>query len=298
MRLLVGNEMTPAKLLSTTLVDAEAAWSSATTYATGAIVRYQQSVYESIQNSNTNRNPASSPLWWIRIGSTNSYALFDGQISSVSSAVGSFEVEVETGVIDTFAIVGVNAESATLTIRDGEAGPVVYQQTVGLGAEVFDWFQYFFYDPFIRRTLAVFTDIPPFLNSVATLTVSGGTLNTVSVGVAVFGKLRELGKTKYGASAGIRDFSRKEVDENFGNPTFVRRGYSKTLDADILLSNEEVNRVARTLYDARATPSLWIGSTRLDLEEVMVVYGFFKDFRIVVEYFDTSLCSLEIEGLI
>ena len=298
MRLLVSNEMTPAKLLSTTLTDAEALWSSVTTYAAGAIVRYQQSVYESIQSSNTDHNPASSPLWWIRIGSTNSYAMFDGQISSVSSAVGTFEVVLETGVIDTFAIIGVDAESATLTIRDGVGGPIVYQQTAGLGAEVYDWFQYFFYDPFIRRTLAVFTDIPPFLNSVATLTITGGEFNTVSAGVAVFGKLKELGKTKYGASGGIRDFSRKEVDENFGNPTFVRRGYSKTLDADILLPNSEVNRVARTLYDARATPSLWLGSTRLDLEEIMIVYGFYKDFRVVVEYFDTSLCSLEIEGLI
>jgi hypothetical protein len=48
---------------------ATAEWSNATTYALGSVIYYTDEktyTYTSLQNGNTNRNPASSPLWWKR----------------------------------------------------------------------------------------------------------------------------------------------------------------------------------------------------------------------------------------
>lgn len=40
------------------------AWSAATTYAKNAIVRYGGLMYISLQNSNTNHIPPSTPTFW------------------------------------------------------------------------------------------------------------------------------------------------------------------------------------------------------------------------------------------
>lgn len=52
------------------------AWSNSTTYAPAALVSIatgtQQDVYQSLQAANLNHAPASSPTWWILVGTTYS----------------------------------------------------------------------------------------------------------------------------------------------------------------------------------------------------------------------------------
>mgnify|MGYP003335560607 CR=1 FL=1 len=49
-------------------VDLAPLWSSATTYATDDCVTYNSATYRSLQNSNTNRNPATQTAYWDAIG--------------------------------------------------------------------------------------------------------------------------------------------------------------------------------------------------------------------------------------
>lgn len=295
MKLIRPNTMTPAMLVSTTATEAHATWASGTTYAAGVRVVYGTSIYESLQAANTNRQPDVSPTWWTRIGPSNQWAMFDAQVSTETTATGTLSVTVATGITDTLAVIGVDAEAVTLTVRDGLAGPIVYQQTQSVtGADVYDWYEYFFSDPTVRRTLAVFGGIPPYASAHATLTVTSG--GALKVGGMVFGRINAIGDTQFGAQAGITDYSRKDTDE-FGTTTFVRRAFSKKLTTTVQVGALEVNRVQRLLSDLRATPVLWIGTDAPEYSEPLVVYGFYRDFYLSIAYPTVSLYQLEIEGL-
>ena len=56
--------------------------------------------------------------------------------------------------------------------------------------------------------------------------------------------------------------------------------------------------LAGAAKELRATPALWIGSTDADFSQSLVVYGFYKDFYISIDYPTMALSSLEIEGQI
>lgn len=295
MKLIRPTAMTPAMLVSTTATEAHATWASGTTYAAAVRVVYGTSIYESLQAANTNRQPDASPTWWVLIGPSNRWAMFDGQVSTQTTATSTLTVVAATGIIDTLAVIGVDAEAVTLTVQDGAGGPIVYQQTQSVtGADVYDWYEYFFSDPTVRRTLAVFGSVPPYASAVATLTVAGG--GTVKVGGVVLGRVQAIGDTQLGAQAGITDYSRKDTDE-FGTTTFVKRAMSKKLTATVQVPALDVNRVHRLLSDLRATPVLWIGTDAPEFSEPLVVYGFYRDFYLSIAYPTVGLYQLEIEGL-
>jgi hypothetical protein len=300
MKLIRPNTMTPALLTSSTATEAHAAYAAGTTYAAGARVLYTTatatSIYESLQASNLGKQPDTNPTWWARIGPSNKWAMFDEQVSTVTTAASTLTAVFATGLMDTLAVVGIDAESATLTVRDGAGGPIVYQRTASVtGNQVADWYEYFFTDPTVRRTMAVFYDIPPFANAVATLTVTSG--GTVSLGMVTFGRMAEVGCTGFGVQAGITDYSRKETDE-FGGTTFVKRAFAKKLTASVQVDVLQLNRVQRMLYDLRATPVLWIGSDVPEFSEPLTVFGFYRDFYCAINGPTVSQYQLEIEGLI
>jgi len=282
-------------LISTTATEVYSVYSSGTTYTLAAKVTYLGSIYESLQGTNLNHTPDVSPTWWLLIGPDNRHAMFDQQTSTATTAGTNLTVVIATGTIDSFALININTDTVKLTVRDGIAGPIIYENTIGLsGATITSWDDYFFIDPLLKRTQIVFRDIPPYLNSHCTLEFISAT--TISVGAAVWGMITEIGKTQYGASAGIVDYSIKETDE-FGTTRFVERAFSKRLTATVTVENFNLNRAQQLLYSLRAKPCVWIASDNPLYEEALVVYGFYKDFSTDISYPTYCLCSLEIESL-
>ena len=288
--------VTPALIKSSNLVDADPQWVSSTTYSIGQKVTFDQKVWESLTNSNTNNNPLSSPNW-LNLGPSNSFALFDQEINTRSNNTDNIEITVEIGASDTFALLNLFANRVEIEVRDSLGGNIIYQSAQSLqGDIVIDWYQYFFFDLFSQRTQAIFMGIPTeFLTAVCTFRIQG--IGQVEVGSVIFGRSTNLGSTEYGASSGIIDYSRKETDD-FGITSFVRRNFSKRLSANVMVNNFNLNRVQRLLYDIRSTPTLWISTDDPSYEEAGVVYGFYRDFDTTISYPTMSLCSLEIEGLI
>lgn len=286
---------TGSGLLFTSATETYPVYSAATTYALAALVTYQGSIYESLQASNLNKTPSTSPTWWLLIGPDNKHAMFDQQVSTATTAGTNLTVVLATGTIDSFALINTNTDTVKLTVRDGVSGPIVYSDTQGLsGAVVTSWSDYFFIDPLLKRTQIVFRNIPPYLNSHCTLEFFSST--TISVGSAVWGMITEIGMTQYGVSAGIVDYSIKDTDE-FGTTRFVERAFSKRLSASVVVENYNLNRSQQLLYSLRAKPCVWIASDNPVYEEALVVYGFYKDFSTDISYPSYCLCSLEIESL-
>lgn len=288
--------LTGTGLLYTTATDATPAYAAGTTYAAGAQVAYDRSRYQSLQAANTGHTPDVSPTWWARLGPVNQWAMFDDQVSTQTvQASGPLRVALQAGAMDSLAVLGVEADRVRLVVQDGAGGPVVYDQEQGMAAEaVASWFDYFFNDPTFRRTQALFSGIPPFGSSVATLTFSG---SSVKVGHVSYGRVRSLGGLRYGARAGIKDFSRKDTDD-FGVTTFVRRANSKYLTGTLEVEKFAINQAHNLLTSLTATPVVWIGSEDAYYSDTLLVFGFFRDFYCSIDYPTLAIYSLEIEGLI
>jgi hypothetical protein len=287
-----------SQLISTTAVNADANYSSATTYALGAKVSYLGKRYESLQAGNLNNNPATALTWWLELGATNQFAMFDQFVGTSTEAVTSLTVVYAPGsIFNSIALINVEAAVVNITVRDGISGPIIYENSAGLsGANVSNWYDYFFLDPLIKRTQVVFSELPSYINAHVTLVLTNSTGLKVSLGNLVTGDLAQLGQTQYGVSAGIVDYSVKETDE-FGNTFFLKRAFSKRMQADFFLNNNQLNRVHSYLASVRATPAVWIGSSDPQFEEALIIYGFYKEFSLQIAYPNNSLYNIEIEGL-
>lgn len=285
-------------LISTTATNTEANWSSATTYASGQIVSYSGKRWESLQGSNLNKVPTAEPLWWLDLGADNKHAMFDGVVATSTTATTSLTVVLKPNkTFDSIALIDVDASVVSISITDGIGGPVVYENTIGLSSEtIIDWYGYFFYDPLLKRTQAIFYNIPTYQNAVVTITLENSVGEVVSVSTLVYGTLFDIGGTQYGVSAGIVDYSVKTTDE-FGNTTFVKRAFSKRLNAQVAVRNSDLNRVQSLLYGLRATPVVWIASDNPMFEEALIVYGWYRDFTTEISYPTYSLISIELESL-
>lgn len=297
MKVIRPNTVSTSSIISSTLIETEAQWLSVTNYAVGDVV-YEglNGVYQAI-SANINKQPSANPLIWTYIRPSNRWALFDSQTSTSSTATTSLEITINTKSIDGIALLNVVGNAAEVTVRDGQDGPIIYTGIQGLVGDVYDWYQYFFYDTSIRRNTAVFLDIPSYTNTYTTIKVTAATGNPVSIGTCTFGKINTIGNSEYGFTSGITDYSKKETDE-FGTTTFVRRAYSKRMSGRVLVNNAELNRVQRILYDLRAVPVLWFASQNPTFEEALVVFGYYRDFSTDISYPTYSYCSLEIEGLV
>lgn len=292
MKLIRPTTITDSILTSSSVAETDAAaWSSGTTYALDATVIKSHRIWRSLQASNTNHDPATSPTWWLDTGPTNRWGMFDSVIGTASTATDTFTVTLTPGRCDALALLEVTAESVTVTMTAG--AETVFSRTIDLidNSVVTDWYSYFF-EPVIRANYLVITDLPVYGEGVITLTLNG--TGAVSCGLCVVGMQSDLGNVLRSPSVGINDYSRKATDD-FGNTILVQRAWSKRLSTRLILDSAEVDRVVRVLAGLRATPVVWIGSEYFD---AMVVYGFYKDFDVDIAYPTLSYCSLTIEGMI
>lgn len=290
--------ITGSGLIYSSAVNANANYAAGTTYALGNRVTYLGKIYESLQNANIGHTPDTSPTWWLLLGPDNKHAALDNSVSTVSSATGELTLVVKPGAINSCGLVDMTGSLFEFAMSDLADG-VIFSQTIGLsGVEVNNWYDYFFLSPLVemRRTQYIFQDLPSqYTDPIVTLRIKNGT-EAAKLALASFGFLSEIGEVEYGASAGIVDFSVKSTDD-YGNTSLVQRNFSKRLSARCFVPNKDINRVQRTLYSIRATPVVWIGVDDPTYEEVMIVWGFYKDFTTEISYPTYSLISIEIEGL-
>jgi len=136
-------------------------------------------------------------------------------------------------------------------------------------------------------------NMPTYTNAILKVTLTG---TTVEVGTFAFGKSVYIGETQWGLQLGILDYSTKETDD-FGVTSVVERVYADKMECDLFLEHSMVRMVKKFLSSVRATPCVWMGTEVSTFSELTIVYGFYKNFDIVLQDYGGSICSLEIEGL-
>jgi len=259
-------------------------------------------IYQSLSAGNQGNYPPLDVLKtvpkWLDIGATNRWKCFDNSVGTLTENASSITYTITPGVIfDSIAFLALTGQTVRIKLTDPTDG-VVYDETVNLLDMIptgtipdMDWYAYFFSD--IRQTSEVARPgISLYLNTVVeiTITYTGG---TAKVGGIILGTQMTLGNTLYSPQVGIRDYSIKGTDD-YGNPQIVERAYANRGTFDILIPTASIAYIRNVLASYRATLLLWIGA---DDYEATIIYGFFKEFNIVISYPDYAECSIEIEGI-
>lgn len=275
------------------------AWSSAATYNLGdrVILTTTHRVYESLQAANTNKDPRTQSTWWIEAGPTNRWAAFDTSVSTQTVQASNITYRLEPRkAINALAVLNITegTEINITMVSPGTGTPgVVYQRTIDLASLPLtpDWWA-FFYGQRISPTQSILLDLPSYSDCVVTIEIKGSV--NLAVGVILVGQQQNFGiGISYGVRVGIQDYSRKETNE-FGDTILVQRAFAKRANFDLMVKKAEVDSLQNTLSAIRAQPVLWVGSNEY---ESTTLFGFYKNFDILISYPEHSDCSLEIEGL-
>jgi hypothetical protein len=274
-------------------------YAAGTTYGIGATVidATNHLVYESLQNANTG-HALTDTAWWLKIGSTNPWKVFDAKVGSQTERTGAIYYELDVGeIVEGIAFFNLDADSIDIVLTDSVDGEV-YNESIDLisTSNVFDGYSYCF-EPFLITQATVKTDVPPYGSATLQITINAGAnTETAKCGEIVLGRVREFGATQFDAGFEIIDYSRKDADD-FGNFSVTERAFSKRIPMDVIIENAFVGYLKQTLEDYRATPVVCIPTEVSDLQGPFLTYGYYRTARTVVPYPNHSILTIEWEGL-
>jgi len=279
---------------SVTITETE--W-TAGSYNTG-VQRYKgTTLYEVIASPSTADDPTvgvvADPPTWKDIGAINQWKMFDGKYSSQTIDDTEISVTINiASITNSIAALNVDGETLSVTMTDSIDG-VVYDVEIDLidNSGVIDWWTFYFleYSQIFDVTL---TDLPAYASADIEVTLSR-TSGNVKFGELVLGQTRTIGNTAFGSSVGILDYSKKQADE-FGNYFIEQRAFSKRAEYDVQIETTEIGGIHRFLSSIRGTPCVFIGD---ETSEATIVYGFYRDFDIIISNPALSVCSMSVEGL-
>lgn len=297
-------DITDARFVSSTIAEPDAdepAWNSGATYnefdTVSVISADSHLVYESLQNSNTNKNTLTETDWWILKSFTNRHRMFDWRRGSKSQGASPMTVVVRPGRrINAITLEGIRAATADITVQDGIGGPVVMTISKDLlnrhAVTPYQWtFAPWIYD----KVLSTF-DVPPVADPVVTVTLTdpSGTceLARFATGLAV-----DLGEMEWDSAFEDEDLSPVTRNE-FGEATFSPLPSIPTLESEMEVLANQVNIVRQFKADAKGKTVIFSGMEALDAyREMHTIVGFFRRFRVTVKNHKYTKFDIRIEGL-
>lgn len=218
--------------------------------------------------------------------------MFNTTIQQQTEKAGGFNVVITPAEITTgLAVVNADCASITVLVTDPVEG-TVFNQTYSMISDsgITSWYDYFF-TPITRDSDLAVLGLPPYAAAVITVTFTD--TGTAKCGALVLGTTKTIGDSQYGAAFGIIDYSTKTTD-SAGNVTVTAGSYSDTVDVDVVIETPRFATVKKILTDARTVPSVWITEENTD---GTIIYGYFREFSILMTNPTVSLTTLSIEGL-
>lgn len=268
----------------------------ASDYRAGDRVIQGRIVYEALIDEPTTAPSTGAdqdPTQWVQVRYANPWRMFDGS-SSEGSEGDPVEVQITPGqAVTGVAVVGARGSTVRVVVEDPDAGTVYDSGDTSLldGITIDNWFTYFF-EPYAYIEDKVFLDIPSYTGATITVTVSNDGEPAV-LGELVMGSVLQIGDAQYGTSVGIIDFSRKETDQ-FGSYSVVERPFSKRAEYDVAIPSGQTGAFQIELARRRTTPMVWIGDEN---KSETIVFGFYRDFDIVLDNPGLSFGTITVEGL-
>lgn len=266
----------------------------------GAAIQFsgsQSGVHTATAQANFNRDPtdltnrAGVTPWWRKVSATNTYKMFDASSSSQTENADEIIVEIDAGRARALFLGGLDAATYQVEVIVGVT--TMYDTTeTSLVAPSSGTLTGYLYDPIVRKTDLVLTDLPRYAAARIRVTLKqpGG---VVKCGSLVVGLTRDIGEMQWAPEIRILDYSRKETNE-FGDTVLVKRKNAKMISCELFIDNADVDEIRRLLSTYTATALVWIGSEEYSST---IIYGFFRDLRIVLSSPAGSNVSLDLEEL-
>jgi hypothetical protein len=226
---------------------------------------------------------------WLKVGPMNVWRAFDNSVQSQSQDSNYLVYSIAPGAFhDMLALLNVAASSVRVVVQDA-----AYDVTQDLTNRIVANWKDYYTAEFEYREDVVFGDIPIRANNRITIIIKspGG---RAAVGGIIVGRSKTMGQLTQGAQASIVDYSVK-TNDTFGNFTVTQRPYSKRNSHALLVPSYLLNQLFRLLEQYRAVPAMYIGAGN-DYEP-WILWGYYRNFTIVLQYQDYYLCNLELESL-
>src|SRR3990167_1679568 len=112
--------------ISTTLLNPVEITTSGTQSGTHTATISSHNIYESLTAGNVGNTPHKSPTYWLDLGSTNRWKMFDGSVTSITTNADSIAVTLTpSGRCDSVAILNISAATARFRMTDSASGATI-----------------------------------------------------------------------------------------------------------------------------------------------------------------------------
>ncbi len=259
-------------------------------------------VYRSSADTNTGNYPPANPEKWTDYGAINAYKVIDKYVNTQSERDENILMTFDCSKASLVALFGVVAASATVTLKDSD-DVVIFTETVDLlTRNVVSWTTYYF-DEFEQQSDLV---VPIPFTVGGTLEISLDSDGLVKVGAVGHGLEKNLGVTLRDPGIGILDYSKKDTDSNFGNTYLSQGKFSKYANMQVMVCNNLTDMVNKRLASIRGKACIFIGNNsgtsgvicNTNTYESLIIYGFYRDYDMMISGTTHTDLSISIEGLI
>ncbi len=268
------------KILSTNALDEELdEYDSSSTYAVKSEVKIDSLKRKYRSKIEDNGDYPVGSINWVDMGALNSYSGFDNHIFSQTISTEDLEIEIDVSLATTVAIF--NMQNITnLTI---EHTNIDTDEIVTIDVNLRDYGAYslyeYFYTP-IKNKKQHIQEIEWIPNAKVKFSIPANG-NEIAYGMILSGLSEDTGITLYSGEIGQIDYSIFETDA-WGNTTFNKRAVANTLDAKILVDEENIDTVMDLSEDVRASLNLFIGDERDRGIQRMNIVGYLKSSKIPI----------------
>lgn len=308
MKIIEPIQPTAATLTASSIAESSLpVWDQSTAYAVDDTVRaFSDGAYRIYKAliANTGQDPTTGAVdgtgasYWLSVGSTERWAMFDGSVNSpTTQSDGSdltFEYTAASGRrINALALFNVVGTDVTLEATSVMGGGTVYSETYStVGSRGPAWWAFMFGEV-QTNTRFQFFDIPPYPDIIFTVTITprGG---VAAIGEAVFGSNFYVGEDEIGMAPEIKDYSINSFNDDFGYNVLVRRATRRRLKITTQIPESRADIVFRRIEALASVRCVFIS----DKYESGTIYGFYKEFAPTHYSHPLISANFTIEGLI
>lgn len=266
-------------------------------YSLSAKVQKGEDIFESLKDNNTDTPIAeTTTLSWKYIGKVNYMRLFDSKMSSSTANINELVYELSISDIDTVCFFGLNATYVKVEIFDS-LNVSRYNKTIETYTrDVSDWARWSSTKA-TYKTIAFFKDIPLIFQGKIKFTISN--IDSIAkCSHVVFGESVDLGITLVDQkpTSSIRNIISKEKQPDGTVITSNSMTYRR-ITAYVFLDTKRASEVQSILEHYTVDPVLFIADEREGGIDVLVCFGYHKDFEMAIGL-DNTEYQLEIEGIV
>jgi hypothetical protein len=175
---------------------------------------------------------------------------------------------------------GVTTTGDTAVTASRHSKGVYQAQFVLTGSRGASYLYDYWYKPVLYKQDLVLDDLYFLPDSTVTVTLNSNGVG--KVGATVTGLADEIGLTLYGISIKLNDYSKYVFDE-FGNTSFSKRGFAKTITGQALIDTNLIDETITKLAELRGETNLFIGDERRDGYSSFTTLGYIKDLTVKVD---------------